>query len=283
MLPEKMSTEFREAVDQQSSVGAYQAIEVAVDEKLKDFSEKLEREYEKVMQASGEAAYQELNEQLKTNLKFKIEKAAKRRKPMSPAVRAAAREMIVPINPYSIKWMRERSTKLIQYVREQQAQTIQDVLSNTFSRGLRPELVYDEIKQNIGLTPRDAVAVENRMELLRAQGYLEAEIASRAAQYRERLLDLRAEKIGRTETISAQAQGRLDSWRGAQEAGILPGVVREWVSAPPGPPGRPCNSCLGMNRLHAEVGGAYESPEYGSVECPPLHPQCRCSEILVKE
>lgn len=282
MLPEDMPKPFREAVDTQSSVDAYKAVEDTIAEGLEKFEAALLREYEKVINESGDATYRDLNKQLGTNLGFEIAKGKKQiPRPMSPHVRAASRAMLVPVNPYSKAWMKTQSTKLIKYVREKQAQTIQNVLSAGFEKGLRPELVYDDIKANIGLTPRDAGAVARRKELLTEQGYSRAETAALAARYRDQLLDLRAEMIGRTETISAQAQGRLDAWKVAEESGQLKGVVREWVSAPPGPPGRPCERCLLMNGKQAEVGGSYESDE-GPVERPGLHQMCRCTEILVR-
>ena len=266
ILPGDAPKEFKEAIEQQSSVKAFEALAPYRDKALEQFRQDIEEQYAAVMQESGDDATEDLNREFKTKLRFSIAKAME-------DVREAAKDFIVPVNPYSIEWMKNRSLELVKDFEKKQTDTIQQILTRNFEEGMRAELVYDDIKANIGLLPREEKAVRNRMKLMIDDGYSPPEIKAHAAWYREQLLKKRAERIARTETISAQAQGRLDSWRVANESGRLPPVMREWSAPPPGPsPQRPCKICIDLHGRRAELNGSYESNYLGAVEKPTAHP-----------
>ena len=276
MLPVKMPRGFRDAVSQQSVSEAFQILDPLREKAFEQFRTDIENEYAAVMQAAGEDATEDLNKRFKTNLGFAIAKAM-------GDVREAAKEFTIPVNPYSIEWMEQRSLELVKDFAAEQTETIQEILSRNFEEGLRAELVYEDIKDNIGLLPREYQAVENRKALLAEQGYTKTEIKQHAAWYRNELLKKRAERIARTETIQAQARGRLDAWKVARDSGRLPPVEREWHAPPPGPsPNRPCKICIDLHGKRAELDGAYDSAYLGAVEAPTAHPHCRCSETLVR-
>lgn len=276
MLPAKIPKGFREAIGQQSVVEAFQILDPLRDKAFEQFCINIENEYAAVIQASGDEATEDLNKRFKVNLGFAIAKSMK-------DVREAAKLFTIPVNPYSIEWMESRSLQLVKDFKQQQTETIQEILSRNFEEGMRAELVYEDIKDNIGLLPRELQAVENRKALMVEQGYTKTEIKSHAAWYRNELLKQRAERIARTETIQAQARGRLDAWKVARDAGRLPPVEREWHAPPPGPsPNRPCKICIDLHGKRAGLSGTYASAYLGAVETPPAHPNCRCSEVLVR-
>lgn len=292
ILPVKMSPEFKKAYDQGSVMEALNSLplfnEGEQNNTWERFTENLQSAYLDVMQESGQVTTKELNDKFKTKLGFvvDIEKAkAKKLTPGMRRVREAARGLVVPVNPYSIKWMQDRGIELVtQGISEPQREVIHSVLNDGFERGLRAEVVYGDIKNNIGLTDREFNAVRNREIYLEdVAGYTPRQAKVIANDYRQKLLVKRAERIGRTETIMSQARGRQDAWKLAEESGQLPSVQRRWItSEPTDNPDRPCETCLDLDGKTAPIGGMYESLE-GPIDGPTAHPSCRCSESLEKK
>lgn len=293
ILPEKMSPEFRQAFNRQDAVGVQQVIPLFAegstdqDQAWKKFEANLQTAYMDVMDESGKAATTELNKDFKTKLGFSLVPLSKAEIDEEQVLRGraaateAARGFIVPVNPYSVAWMSSRSLKLVQQgITDQQKQVVQTILSDNFERGVRAENAYKQIRDNIGLTNRDFKATQNRRALLERQGFDKKTTQKYVDKYRGALLKKRAERIARTETIAAQARGRNDAWKIAQESGALPAVERVWISAPPSSdPYRPCDQCIDLDGKTAQVGKAYDSIE-GPIEEPPAHPDCRCTESI---
>lgn len=256
-LPERMPLGFKAAYRAQSPMQV-EDILFGVEFGGEEFAEKIQEAYAEVVQASGDVAMKEVNKEFDTNFRFSIniEKA-------EPAV------PIIPVNDYSVKWMRERSLSLVQDLNEQQKKVIQQVLGDGFEMGVRAEETYDTIRANIGLTGREATAVKNRKLLLEDQGFPDDKVTKLTDKYREQLLRKRAERIARTETIAADSAGRRNAWQLAQDSGSLPEVHRVWISAPPSPnPNRPCEICLGLDGTAASINGTYESSIVGPVSGP---------------
>jgi len=227
-----------------------------------DFIERILKAYSAVIQEAGEENTEEMNRKFRTNMKFSLED-----KEEIP---------VVPINPYSIEWVRNRSLELAkQGISDQQREVVRDIIDRGFSEGVRAEEAYGAIKKNIGLTHREYNAVINREIMLEEAGWADADVKHLTEKYRDELLGKRAMRIARTETMFAQAQGRNASWQMAQDSGILPPVVREWVAVPGA-----CEICGELDGQEAPVGGAYESTE-GPVESPPAHPNCLPGDAAV--
>lgn len=226
-----------------------------------EFVNRLMKAYGAVIQAAGDEATEKMNEQFKTNMKFSL--VEKQEVP------------VVPVNPYSIQWMRNRALWLVrQGITEQQLEVVRDIIGRGFELGERAEEAYAAIKANIGLTDREYRAVAKRQLLHQEAGLPRAEVEQLTGKYRESLLKKRAARIARTETIMAQAQGRKAAWQVAQDAGVLPPVERVWVAVPSA-----CEICSDLDGKTAPIDGAYESI-VGPIEGPTAHPHCVCSEIL---
>lgn len=293
MWTPKAERDVKRAIRERSAVKVLEAVPVAQEaesEVWEKFRERIMRAYAQVMQEAGDDATERMNAKFKTRMRFGLETAEDRggeetiEKAVSEGLRAADEEMMVPINPYSKKWMEERATHLIEEgLTWSQREVVTDVLSDGFSRGLRAEEIFGEIKANVGLTPRWSKAVQNRKEMLRAAGVDEDEVRRQGDAYREELLGKRAQMIARTETITAQAQGRNDAWKIAQDSGKLPEVRRRWLTAgPTGNPDNPCEICLELDGKTAKLGEPYESAYIGAVDMPgeSAHPHCGCTETL---
>ncbi|NIQ91032.1 MAG: hypothetical protein GWM98_04785 [Nitrospinaceae bacterium] len=243
----------------------------------KRFRDRIERAYAVIVEDSANFAASEIKKRFGADYRFKLEKVTKQE--------AALQVEVVPVNPYALDWIHNRATDLIlENVSGEQVQTITNIIEDAMSRGIRAGEVYDEIEANIGLTSRELLAVENRGLKLEDEGYSPPEIRAIQEKYRGDLLKKRAARIARTETVAAQSAGRLSTWRAAKDEGILPEVERVWIAAPMSPnPNRPCEICLGLDGKTAELGEPYESEILGTVESPPAHPHCRCTETIKKK
>lgn len=264
LLPESMPKEFREAWNEKSVA---KIVDALVNEKdVERFSDRLVDAYAKVIQESGDDATDRLNKQFKTDLQFTIAKQT------------------IPVNPYSRDWIKERSLELVKEgITKPQREVVTEILTRSFERGGRAENTYKLIRSNIGLTTRENKAVLKRRDLHEDSGLSADRVDLLTDKYRNQLLNVRAERIARTETIAAQAQGRIAVWKIAQESGALPEVERLWMSAPPSAnPNRPCDDCLDMDGRTTTLNEPYQGA-FGEVMSPPLHPGCECAESLTRK
>lgn len=288
-LPERIPADLRDYWNGdrlEEAIAAVPVLDVGPDatraqrENYERFEATLVRAYEGVLRESGEAAAEELNKLVGTNFGFSLDDGS-----TAEIIKADVDDRwlvpIVPVNPYSIRWMETRAMELVtQGITAQQHETVRLLLQDGFERGLRIERLYPEIRANIGLLPRELEAVANRRMLHEAAGMPSARVDKLTAKYSEQLLRKRAERIARTETINAQAVGRRQMWQLAEESGNLPKVQRRWVSAPGSDnPDRPCEICLDLDGKTAPINGQYESIK-GPIDGPTAHPGCRCSETL---
>jgi hypothetical protein len=193
-------------------------------------------------------------------------------------------------NPWSLTWIEEHTGALIKDISAQTRQNIVGLVNSTFAGGLNPQQLKTLIRGEIGLLPKEAQAVERRYQMSLSQG-IKPEIARQSTErYAARLLDDRAERIARTETIAAQAEGQLDAWRSARDDGlIVEGTKRRWVASPydnaiPSGSTRAGVSC----KLCDDVAGGGDvglDDEFltgiGRRMAPPLHPGCTCTVVLI--
>lgn len=235
--------------------------------------------YRDVLQAGGEAEAKRLKEQLGAKLEFSTDLTPQE---AEEVVAKKQTVPIVPVNPYAAEWMAGRAGWLInEGLTKDQIAMMRNLLGDLFRQGVRAEEAIDILRRNIGLTDAWSKAVRNRYEALLGQGVDPARADELTEKYREQLLVKRSIRIARTETIAAQAEGRNESWRLADDAGILPPVEREWSSAPESPnPTRPCVICLELDGQKVGLNESYNSSILGAVSMPPAHPHCRCTELL---
>lgn len=244
---------------------------------LKNFVARMEQAYATVINASGTAEAKRIRDKFKTDFVFTpVEIAKAKRVATAPKAKPPVMVPVVPVNPRSVAWIRNRGMELVaEGVTKPQRKIIRSFVEEGFRRGARAEEVYSDLKANIGLLDREVLAVENRRALYEASGMSRDKVASETEAYRELMLERRAERIARTETMFAQAQGRLDSWLSAKEEGALPDVVRVWVSAPDS-----CPLCAELDGAEADLEGSFEDSEGETYESAPAHPHCGCTETL---
>jgi SPP1 gp7 family putative phage head morphogenesis protein len=220
--------------------------------------------YSKTLEASGQAAL----DKLPGRARFRVEKART--------------DVVVPVNPYSVKWIKAHAGEKIYQVRDQQRAAVRAIVANGYERGARPEAMAEQIKRTIGLTQRQALAVD-RYQLSMSERLGDEERAQTLAErYAGQQLALRAETIARTETNAAQNQGQQDAWLVARDEGLLDAKQKRRWRAVHGE--RTCEECEEMDGQTV----ALDEPFYSEaldveLDCPPLHPDCRCIQTLASD
>ena len=208
-------------------------------------------------------------------------------------------------DPNAIRVAESLAANAVVGVELETKQAIRDIIVRGFQEGIPPRAQAREIMRLVGLTGRDAQAVDNLWMRMMGDG-VKADLAdARAMRYADRLLRRRAEMIARTEMISASTQGRRLGWQQAADAGLVdPASARiVWIVSNDD---RLCPTCAPMagvtvgfydpftatERATGDIprGSGGITPYTGSTEPlkahvttngPPQHPRCRCDIGLV--
>ncbi len=192
----------------------------------------------------------------------------------------AQRDVRVPINPFSIAYVREQSVKKVREISDQQRGLLREILVESFEEGQSSAAIVKDIEATVGLLSRERQWVANRRQLLIDEGANAAAADKRSARYAAQLLTKRGKRIARTETIDAYSQGLADSWQLAREEGfITANTMKQWVELTDSD--RTCEICRGLARQAVPVDQPFMSDVLGAVDRPPAHPHCRCTSILV--
>lgn len=190
------------------------------------------------------------------------------------------------LNPRAVEFIRRYEFSLIEGIQRKSREGIRRVILNAFEYGGHPYEQAKEIVNFIGLTDRQAMALDNYREMLDDEGQSQGFINRAVKAYQERLLDSRAKSIARTETIRASSLGQQALWEQAEERGLLDRTKtrREWIVTPDD---RLCSTCAAIPDLN-EGGVGLDEPfqlpddaDETHVMEPPAHPNCRCATALV--
>lgn len=179
-------------------------------------------------------------------------------------------------NPYATRWVEEHAAELVSEITSESQAAIRAVILRMYDEGLTVDQAARELRRIIGLTTRQALAVEN----YRAGFGLAANpdlVAQRVQAYAERALRQRAAMIARTESIRASVAGQQVLWDEAVRTGLLEGdrVTQRWLVTPDE---RLCPICEALGREDpVPLGQAFP----GGFSGPPAHPNCRCALRLV--
>lgn len=217
-------------------------------------------------------------------------------------------------NGKSFDVIEAQTADLVREVGDETKAAIKALLERSFRVGIPPAKLGRQIREHIGLTMKQSIAVANYqafLERLAARedlnnlgeesqerlarglrnprsvapilrsGLSEDKIESMTDSYRDRLLNERADNIARTETLRAANEGQRLLWQDAVAQGQLDSqrMIREWVLTPDD---RLCELCAKMigDRAVTEIDGTFNFPETGEIDGPPGHPRCRCTHVL---
>lgn len=171
-------------------------------------------------------------------------------------------------------WIKRRSAALVADVSESQRTVLREIVLDNYQRGLQPKHIVEDIRNVVGLLPRELTAVENRKQLHMEQGMSEDKAEDLAQGYADELLEMRADRIAQTETVAAEAQGRREAWSWGQKQGLISqDAVRQWNASDGA-----CDDCMAFDGEWTTLEGEYPS----GAEIP-LHPSCHCMETIVPE
>lgn len=192
------------------------------------------------------------------------------------------RESFDLVNPETVAWVETYSLELITAIDDATREAIRALLLRSANGELTVDRVAKLIGESIGLTPTQAVAMENverdafDKALKAGKSVAQAqEMAGKAAErYRKAAIKMRAENIARTETLRAANAGQQALWNQHIKDGLLPvSAMKIWIVTPDD---RLCPRCRQLRDLEAPVSEPFQTPE-GEVDYPPLHPRCRCA------
>jgi len=188
------------------------------------------------------------------------------------------------LNPKSLDYIKDHTGKLIVEITEETRKAVRTIINDAFVEGLHPYESAKEISKIVGLTERQARAVNNLRRTLIIQKLSDKVIEQRTRAYARDLLIYRSRNIARTETITAANMGQQSLWLQSVEQGLLDTATtrRKWITTPDD------RLCAWCNSLNGKIVGLEESfgtpllsgKSYISLT-PTLHPHCRCAMGLV--
>lgn len=198
----------------------------------------------------------------------------------------------------------------IQRVTEETRQAVVDMVRRAFDRGIPPRQAADQIRDLIGLTSQQGVAVMNyrdrlergvltgltpkqrhatfrydpEMTTIDQQERLVNAVDRRGVEdlsrrYADRLLDDRAESIARTEIVDSVFQGQKEVWEQAIDEGLLERrqAQKQWVIDP----GTACPEiCEPMDGQTVGIDQQFTNGAGEKVDGPTAHPKCNCDVVL---
>lgn len=184
-------------------------------------------------------------------------------------------------NPFAEAYIATATAELVTLIDDETKKGVRAAVLDAFQNGIPPKKLARVIRSMIGLTARDAQAVSRYYISLVQEGALpQTQIDKLVAQYAAKKLMERATLIARTETIRAAAAGTQESWRQADQRGLLlSGTKREWIAATEDP--RTCPVCRELDGQKVGLHEPFVTRAGQSYLLPPAHPYCRCAVALV--
>jgi len=179
--------------------------------------------------------------------------------------------------PAAVHFAATRSAQLVREVTDETKRALRKTIGLAIQEGRPPLEAAKQIRSMVGLTMRQALAVE----AVRAR---EGDAAAEKA--RERAMKRRALTIARTETIHAANSGQQEMWVEGEHAGLFDRATakRVWIVTPDD---SLCPYCTTLDGMTVELDQQFDP---GTIEradgslvtlnpvlVPPLHPNCRCA------
>ena len=179
------------------------------------------------------------------------------------------------INPHAVTWVERHGADLVTGIADASRQAIRDLVAESVAGGPDVRATARAIRDVVGLTPRQAQAVQNFRERLIDDGIGFENVMRRGERYAQAQLRLRATTIARTEVLTSENAGQQALWREARQQGLLEATTRRvWIATPDDRLDEQCEA------LDGEETGL-EEPFSGGVMQPPAHPQCLPGDTLV--
>lgn len=185
-----------------------------------------------------------------------------------------------PGTPDAVEWATDNAGLLVQNINVATREAIRQRVMKAMMEGQAPWELAESLVQVVGLTPRDAQAVETYRSSMLGQQFSRSQVNTMVRQYAKQLLSARATTIARTEVLKASNAGQQEYWRQGINEGVIDQdqMVREWIATIPSE--RTCATCGRLDGTHAPINGQFVIGGVG-YDLPPAHPNCRCTTGLV--
>jgi hypothetical protein len=192
-------------------------------------------------------------------------------------------------NPHTIQFADTLSSQLVREVTEETKKAIRQIIKRGAAGELTPLQQARRIRELVGLTDQQMVAVLNFQAALEFEGVAPALVRRRTERLYLRSLNQRARNISRTESIRSANAGQYNLWRQASEQGFLDTtkVAVKWTATEDD---RTCDWCMSLDGktvgFEEQFPGGTKRMANGSIKSldpvltPPIHPSCRCSLTL---
>lgn len=201
-----------------------------------------------------------------------------------------AAELALSFSVTSPQVLRAAETLTAALVREVSTETrraVQRIIFNAIREGIAPRDAAKLVRNVIGLTERQALAVDNYRRGLVQSGTSPARVERLTERLSQAKLKDRALTIARTETMRAANRGQVLLWQEMVKDSLIDTRTfrQRWLTTPDD---RLCPRCAPMNGQIVAIGGRFQESERGVLPSqrvavvgettlsPPLHPRCRC-------
>jgi hypothetical protein len=186
------------------------------------------------------------------------------------------------VNDASVQWIEEYAGTQIRDISATTRNAVRAIVRRQFTEGRSVTDVMQDLAQQVGLTSRQAQAVEALRVRLVADGVAPGAVQRQVEAAARKALRLRVEAISRTESLASAHAGQDLLWRQAAERGFLDveRFRRHWILTPDD---RLCSICRSIKSNNPNGVGLYEAFQgpSGAVQFPPAHVQCRCAVSLM--
>ena len=185
-------------------------------------------------------------------------------------------------NPLVVQTIQNNTGQLITNITAGVRDQIIQIIEESFTDGVTMRDTAARIFPIIGLTDRDARAVQNLYDREIARGTPPAKARQLADAAAYRFHKRRSLTIARTEIMTAANLGTRAAWASAIARGYLDpdDVIQRWYT---GKDERLCQICAPMHMQTRPIGSPFYSPTNGQEYIgPPVHPNCRCTVGLVR-
>ena len=203
------------------------------------------------------------------------------------------REAMTVQSPFVQQAAQTLTANMVVGVTSETKKAIRAIIFEAIRDGDAPAVAQKSIRRIVGLTRRDALAVQRvaAARMAAANTAIQRAAAQRGIDaYSAKLLRGRAMNIARTETIRAGNAGRVMGWKAMADQGLIDRsrFRQRWVVTGDD---RLCDRCAPMSGKLVSLGGTFTETERGvlpsartpvageSVPHPPLHPSCRCTLV----
>lgn len=181
-------------------------------------------------------------------------------------------------NPEAIGWADQMGARLVTRVSDDTKTAIREVTARALRGDVNPQQAARQIRPLVGLTSRDARAVDNLRASLIERGTKPTRITEVTDRYAARLLRARGESIARTEIIDASSEGQQQIWQQAVDQGLLDKQTagQKWICSA----GACAAICAPMNGQVVGLGQMFTTGDGRQIPRPTAHPKCRCGIVL---